>query len=339
MNDGDGFRSPHSLTGVSPGPDILVDTDNYPELARAGMCRVSILCSLTILGLVLSTSSAGGYIHNPPISLPMMCKLSDQIRLLKIEKVTREKGTIVFAVAESLKGEKSQFQSFKHAIRIDAVGTEAILDWAREGKTAVMFWLEGTVRNSEIMASGYVFIDGHCYSVDYYNEGKCWLMLRMEPTMSICYHGSVEQLRESVKDILCGKEVNIPVKEPDVKEDSRERRKEIVELLKKSRPDVFGSKPPVFVLTIMAITAALPLFVYLIRVKRGNQLARNTFGQQQFVRLLLIIAGISFGIIVNILYFSDEVGQTNGGIGVLLASAGAAIGGAVGSIVGWLRQW
>jgi len=42
-------------------------------------------------------------------------------------------------------------------------------------------------------------------------------MLRAEPEMSCCYCGSVEQLRHTVEDILNGKEIKVPTKEPDAK--------------------------------------------------------------------------------------------------------------------------
>ena len=229
--------------------------------------RLVILFSCIILGLLFSGSPASGYIHYPPVTLQNLCKISHQIRLLKIEKVNREKGVIFFEVAQSLKGEKSRFNAFKHVIRTDADGAEAILDWAQEGKTAIMFWFEGAVMSGDVIASGYVFIDGYCYSVDYYNEGKYWLMLRLEPNMSICYHGSVEQLRSTVTDILDGKEVKVLVKEPDAQEDGDKRRKEINELLKKSRPTVVVQSFPVFVVLIVVFVALLPLFSIFLRAR------------------------------------------------------------------------
>jgi hypothetical protein len=135
-------------------------------------------------------------------------------------------------VTEKLKGEKTSITSFKHVVRADVAGARAVLDWADEGKTAVMFSVEATGGG---LGVAYVFIDSACYSVDYNHTAKYWLMIRAEPGMSACYHGSVEQLEETVRAILDGKEVKVPVKEPAAKEDRDQRRKEITEALRKNR--------------------------------------------------------------------------------------------------------
>jgi hypothetical protein len=186
------------------------------------------------LGMLLAAPAAIGYIHYPPKTLQKMCKDSHQIRLLKVEKLNKEKGVIVFELAASLKGEKSQITSFRHKIRIDAERVKPILDWARDGKTAVMFSIEGK-RGDQVVGIGYVFIDEYCYSVEYKSAGKYWLLLRAEPGMSACYHGSAKRLREAVKDLLDGKEVKVPVKVPDAKEDRDKRNKEINDVLNKNR--------------------------------------------------------------------------------------------------------
>ncbi|HEV3258203.1 MAG TPA: hypothetical protein VG013_15065 [Gemmataceae bacterium] len=187
-----------------------------------------------MLLVTLSAPAAVGYIHFPPMTLRKMCKDSHQIRLLRIAKQDKEKGVIVFEVAESLKGEKSQITSFKHVIRTSTEGTKPILDWAEDGKPAVMFSIEGRAGGATL-GIGYVFFDDDGCSVDYNSDGKYWLLIRAEPGMSACYHESVERLREVVKEILDGKEVKVPVKEPDTKEDRDKRNKEINDVLKKNR--------------------------------------------------------------------------------------------------------
>jgi hypothetical protein len=192
--------------------------------------------TLGIAILVVSTASlAFGYIHFPPMTVQKMCQGSHHIRVLKIEKVNKEKGVIFFEVADALKGKKSQITSLRHVIRSEAEGAKPILDWAANGKTAVMFSIEGNKTDGAPMAVGYVFIDKYCYSADYYDGGKYWLLIRGEPDISACYHGSAEQLRTAVKDILAGKEVKVPVKEPDTKENRDKRTKEVNDILKKNR--------------------------------------------------------------------------------------------------------
>jgi hypothetical protein len=191
---------------------------------------------LASITLVMALASAAvAYIHFPPMTLDKMCKQSHQIRLLKVEKVNKEKGIVAFEVAETLKGEKSQITSYRHLIRTDAEGTKPIFDWAEEGKKAVMFSIESPPGGA-VMALGYVFIDDYCYSVDYNSNGKYWLMIRAEPWMSSCYYGPADRLGGLVKDILDGKEVKIPLKDPDMKEDRDKRNKEINDMLKRNRP-------------------------------------------------------------------------------------------------------
>ena len=196
--------------------------------------RLSTRFAGAVVFAILSTTVANGYIHFPPMTLPKMCKESHQIRVLKVTKFDKEKGVIVFEATSSLKGEKSQIGSFKQAIRTDAEGVKPILEWAEVGKAAVMFCIEG--KNAGVQVGiGYVFIDKYCYSVDYNDGGKFWLLIRAEPDMSACFHGSVEKLQAAVTAILEGKEVKVPVKEPATKEARDKRYKEINEILKKNR--------------------------------------------------------------------------------------------------------
>lgn len=195
--------------------------------------RIAIRVMGIMLVLAATAPRATAYIHFPPMTLQKMCTTSHHIRLLRVEKYNKEKGVIVFTVAESLKGQKSRITSFEHVLRAGAPGAKPILDWVKDGRTAVMFTIEGV--NGAAVGLGYVFIDRYCYSVDYDPRGKYWLLIRGEPAMSACYHGSVEQLREIVRDILDGKDVKVPVKEPAVPEDRDRRRKEVNDVLEKNR--------------------------------------------------------------------------------------------------------
>jgi hypothetical protein len=192
--------------------------------------RVVLRCVVAAVIAAVCVSGAGAYIHFPPMTAQKMCKQSHHIRLLKVTKHDKEKGVIVFEVAETLKGEKSRITSFQHVLRADAEGVQPVLDWIADGKTAVMFTIEGGA-----IACGYVFIDEYCYSVDYNRAGKFWLVIRGEPGLSACYHGSTEELRKAVKDILAGKDVKVPTKDPAAKEDREKRNKQVNDVLKKNR--------------------------------------------------------------------------------------------------------
>ena len=83
--------------------------------------------------------------------------------------------------------------------------------------------------------------------MDYNKDGKYWLLIRAEPNMSACYHGSVEQLCKLAKDLLGGKEVKVPVKDPaspESKGDQEKRRKEVTEILTKNRNGTSTEKGP-----------------------------------------------------------------------------------------------
>ena len=183
------------------------------------------------VALVLAAASVGfAYIHFPPMTLWKMCKTSHHIRLLKIDQASKEKGVILFEAGEALKGENSKLALTKHVVRPDTEGAKPVLDWISDGKRAVMFYVEGGGRGL-----GYVFIDQYCYSVDYNTAGKYWLAIRGEPSMSSCYYGSVELLQSLIKDTLASKDVKVPTKAPEKKEDAEKRKDTVNQVLKKNR--------------------------------------------------------------------------------------------------------
>src|ERR671922_2685846 len=75
-----------------------------------------------------------GYIHFPPLTLAKMCKDSHHIRVLKVEKSSKEQGVIVFQPAEILKGRQSKLPLHKHVIPKDMDGAKPILDWLDDGQ-------------------------------------------------------------------------------------------------------------------------------------------------------------------------------------------------------------
>jgi hypothetical protein len=155
-----------------------------------------------------------------------MCKMSTHVRMLTVKKFDKEKGVVVFEATEALKGKDSKVMSFRQRLRLDAKGVKPILDWLEESKPAVLFTIEGGN-----IACGYVFIDDLCYSVDYNFPGEFWAMIRVDPELSACYFGKAEPLRAIVKDLLAGKDVAVPTKEPTVKYDKEKRAKEVNEVL------------------------------------------------------------------------------------------------------------
>jgi hypothetical protein len=197
--------------------------------------RTRLLASFAgvLLLMAVVVTSAGGYIHFPPTTMPKMCQVSTAIRVLAVKKHDKEKGVIVYEAAETLKGKTADGTSFKQAIGKETEATKPIYDWVADGKQAVMFTIEG----GEI-ACGYVFIDQFCYSVDYNRKGDFWLLIRVDPEMGATFHGTVETLQKVTKDLLAGKDVKVPVDEsvkPVSLEERRKRAPALNEILTKNR--------------------------------------------------------------------------------------------------------
>jgi hypothetical protein len=205
------------------------------------------LACLAAAALVLSAPSAcWGYIHFSPMTLKKMCKDSHHIRLLRLDKANKDKGVMLFETAAVLKGERSSITSFKHVIPSGVEAAQPIRDWIGEGKTALIFYIEGGGGGL-----GYVFIDRYCYSVDYNQHHKHWLALRGEPGMSACYYGPVDLLHRAVRDTLAGKECQVPTQAPAQKIDKDRRDKIINAALAKNRRN--NPAPPTDPVAVLGI--------------------------------------------------------------------------------------
>jgi hypothetical protein len=195
--------------------------------------RLLALFAGVVLVTVLAVAPAGAYIHFPPPTMPKMCQHSTAIRVLTVKKHDRDKGVIIYEAAETLKGKTPDGKLFRHVIGKESRETKPIFDWVADGNRAVMFTIEG-----ESLACGYVFIDQFCYSVDLNNRGDFWLLIRVDPEMAATFFGTVETLRTVTKDILAGKEVEVPVDEsvkPVTVEERRRRAAALNEVLSKNR--------------------------------------------------------------------------------------------------------
>jgi hypothetical protein len=186
-----------------------------------------------VLVILVAVAPAHGYIHFPPQTMLKMCQQSMAIRVLTVKKYSKEKGVIVYEVAETLKGKTPDGMSFRHAIGMETKDTKPIFDWLADGKQAVMFTIEGGD-----IACGYVFIDKFCYSVDYNRKEKFWLLIRVDPEMAATFHGTVETLQKVTKDLLAGKEVKVPVDDsvkPASLEERQKRAPALSEIMTKNR--------------------------------------------------------------------------------------------------------
>lgn len=184
-----------------------------------------------LLVAALVATAAPGYIHFAPMSLPKMCKASYVIRAVTVKALDAERGVVVFELAELLKG-KRPMTSLKHVARGDAV--KPFLDWAVEGKRAVLFSIEGDGFRTP-GACGYLFVDRACYSLDYKMAGEFWFVMRPEPNLAACFHGPAEQLEKLTKDYLAGEVVVVPTKELEASETEKHRIDAVTEKLIENR--------------------------------------------------------------------------------------------------------
>lgn len=169
--------------------------------------------SAALLVVLAVTAPSGAYIHFPPMTLPKMCEISSQIRILKVEKMDAEKGVAVFSVEKHLKKgtQGMPVPPEKHLFHTDLKAAKPFLAKLTAGTKVVMFSIEGG--RDRPGGCSYVFVDGDCFSADYNDTAKGWLFLRLEPQMVKCYKGTVADLIPLATDTLAGKEVQVPTAE------------------------------------------------------------------------------------------------------------------------------
>jgi hypothetical protein len=154
---------------------------------------------------------ARAYIDAPPTLGRLVQYDAPHIVVMRVEKVSKEKGAIIYKKVADLKGKYPADRIKQHiAWRIaDAPNAEenprprcakSILDWARPGKVAIFFH-DGNRKTSatcvgKVWYFGWEGKDGWWNLNEFEERGLAW-----------AYTGSVEKLREHLKAILAGKEV------------------------------------------------------------------------------------------------------------------------------------
>jgi hypothetical protein len=194
------------------------------------MNKRSVLFAWALAAGLLTAWPAAAYIKAPPQTLGSVCLESDHVCVLKVDKVDAEKGVIHFKHVEQLKG-KHDGGTVKHLItpdlgegidRTKGNAAKIILDWAAEGKMAVMFYFTGG--NSR----GHVYIDGYWYWIVGVRDNPAnWVAAGGEPTQLTTYCGAADKLRDAVEKILKGEEVVVPVMSGENRADLLQRRAKV----------------------------------------------------------------------------------------------------------------
>jgi HEAT repeat protein len=151
------------------------------------------------------------YIDAPPTLGRLVQFDATEIAVVRVEKVSREKGVIVYKNVSELKGKYPAKQIRQHVSRriTDAPGPEdnprprgahSILDWAEKGKEAIFFH-DGNRKACAICV-------GEAWYFGWPGEDGWWAVNEFEERgLAWAYVGPVEKLREHVAAILADKEV------------------------------------------------------------------------------------------------------------------------------------
>src|SRR5262249_39738889 len=114
---------------------------------------------------------AAAYIDILPPTLGNLCRQATHIYILKVDKFSAANGVILFKSGEPLKAEGMLPDGalMKQVIGPNVSGAKVILDWADEGKTAVLF-----AKDFQLKSAAHVYIDGYWYFLSWNRDAKCW---------------------------------------------------------------------------------------------------------------------------------------------------------------------
>jgi HEAT repeat protein len=150
---------------------------------------------LVVLGV---SGPARAYIDSTP-TLGKLIADSDNVVVLRVDKVSRDKQAVIYAKVADLKG-KGWPEVVKHKLTdgFRPRHARAVLDWAEPGAVAVCF------RRGDVCQA---CLGGFWYETAAAAEAPWWTMTGGRPELSYAYSGSTAKLRDHVTAILGGKEV------------------------------------------------------------------------------------------------------------------------------------
>jgi hypothetical protein len=195
--------------------------------------------SVLVCGLWLTAAEqpAQAYITAPVTTLGQLCSWSTYVTAVQVQKVSKEKGIIIYGKVKDLKG-KYPKDTLKHVfdvkntpahkgpgdvpVRPDEKAWRHAIDWAEPGKTAVM----ASLKYEPYGDFGHTYIDGcwyatmcpprdweHWYAI--YSDAGC---------LSRWHAGAPSQLIPALEAVLAGKEAIVPVLVKGTREELRQGR-------------------------------------------------------------------------------------------------------------------
>jgi hypothetical protein len=181
-------------------------------------CDLRFLCCITILaGWPVPTRA---YVEAPH-SLGLVCSLSTNVLVIRVERVDKEKNLILFRKVQDLKG-KHPTEVIKHHIGRQGFHPrewQYVMQWAEPGTTAIFFHNGG---QSET-----------CIGIYWYQcslAGEWWNMTHGEPFLLRSFCGKPDKLAGAVTEIVAGREVVVPCMVDGNKDDLHLRRAKIQRL-------------------------------------------------------------------------------------------------------------
>jgi HEAT repeat protein len=190
-----------------------------------GCKRLILLGLVLLLGTCLRETSppaARAYITYPVQTLGTLCN-STYITLVRVEKVSQEKGIIVYRKIRDLKGKYPQ-ETIRHVfdlkntprhngsgdvpIRPDETDWKYAMSWAEPGKTAVVFALKYDPYGD----FGHTYIDGLWYATMCpKRDWDLWYSIYSDPALLSRWHcGTPARLTSAVETMLAGKIAVVP---------------------------------------------------------------------------------------------------------------------------------
>jgi HEAT repeat protein len=163
------------------------------------------LSATLAVGLLFATAApARAYLGFLP-SLGDVTRDARHIVVLEVVKVHPEKKAIVYRKVGDLKGNHPG-NEIKHQVtdRDNGRDTEALLDWAEPGKTAVFFH-DGRVGVTCI---------GTCWYECAAREGPWWALTRVRLELAYSYFGPPEKLRSQLPALLAGQQIHVTAVDP-----------------------------------------------------------------------------------------------------------------------------
>lgn len=189
---------------------------------------------LFAMGMLFAPSSAHAYITVPVQSLGALCADSTYVTVVRVDKVSQEKGIVVYAKVADIKG-KYPLERVRHAfdlkntpkhqgsgdvpVRPNEADWKHAMQWAEAGKLAVMF----TRKYDPFGDFGHVYIDRCWYAMMCpKRDWDFWYAIYTDTRVLKEWHaGTPEQLRNALEAMYEKREAFLPVWAEGTKEELR----------------------------------------------------------------------------------------------------------------------